>query len=111
MINIKIYDLNNIKYMEPNGHIFVYSQSIRRRKSVWKVHQKEIDFERRTHVETMSSIRRGNFDVDSTFKIVEISIVLPVDFSTLFRCQIDITSVRAVSTDSFPNIFCSGKVF
>ena len=40
MINIKIYDLNNIKYMEPNGHIFVYSQSIRRRKSMWKVHQK-----------------------------------------------------------------------
>ena len=32
-----------------------------------------IDFEGRIHVETMTSIRRGNFDVDSTFKIDEIS--------------------------------------
>ena len=32
------------------------------------------DFERRIHVEIMTSIRRGNFDMDSTFKLDEISI-------------------------------------
>ena len=34
-------------------------------------------FERRIHVEIMTSIRRGNFDVDSTFKIEEISMSPP----------------------------------
>ena len=56
-----------------NGHIFVDLPSIRRRNSTWKVHRNYIDFERRIHVEIMTSIRHGNFDVDSTFKIDEIS--------------------------------------
>ena len=34
-------------------------------------------FERRIHVEIMTSIRRGNFDLDSTFKIDEIPLSLP----------------------------------
>ena len=38
------------------------------------------DFERRIHVEIMTSIRRGNFDMDSTFKIDEISMSFPLGF-------------------------------
>ena len=57
----------------PNGHILVDSPSIRRRNSTWKVRRNDIDFKRRIHVEIMTSIRSGNFDLDSTFKIDEIS--------------------------------------
>ena len=57
----------------PNRHIFVDLSSIRRRNSTWKVRRSYIDFERRIYVEIMTSIRHGNFDVDSTFKIDEIS--------------------------------------
>ena len=64
----------------PNGHIFVDSPSIRRRNFTWKVHENYIDFERRIHVEIMTSIRRGYFDVDSTFKIDEISTSSPRGF-------------------------------
>ena len=73
----------------PNGHIFVDSPSIWRRNSTWKVRGNYIDFERRIHVEIMTSIRRGNFDVDSTFKIDKISMGFPRGFfyvvSTLNR--------------------------
>ena len=55
--------------------------------SSWKLHR----FERRIHVEIMTSIRRGNFDVDSTFKIDKISMGFPRGFfyvvSTLNRCN------------------------
>ena len=64
----------------PNGHIFVDSPSIRRRNSTWKVRENYIDFERRIHVEIMTSIQRGYFDVDSTFKIDEISMSSPRGF-------------------------------
>ena len=64
----------------PNGHILVDSPSIRRRNSTWKVRRNDIDFERRIHVEIMTSIRRGIFDVDSTFKIDEISMSFPSRF-------------------------------
>ena len=67
-------------YLLPNGHIFVNSQSIRRRNSTWKVRGNYIDFERRIHVEIMTSIRRGYFDVDSTFKIDEILMSSPRGF-------------------------------
>ena len=53
----------------PYRHIFVDSPSIRRRNAMWKVRRDFIDFERRIHVEIMTSIRRGNFDLDSAFKI------------------------------------------
>ena len=56
------------------------SSSIRRRNSTWKVRRNYIDFERRIHVEIMPSIRRGNFDVDSTFKIDEMSMSSPSRF-------------------------------
>ena len=56
----------------PNGHIFVDSPSIRRRNSTWKIRGNYIDFERRIHVEIMTSIRRGYFHVDLTLKIDEI---------------------------------------
>ena len=65
---------------QPNGHIFVDSPSILRRNSTWKVRENYIDFERRIHVEIMTSIRRGYFDVDSTFKIDEISMSSPRGF-------------------------------
>ena len=57
----------------PDEHIFVNLPSIRRRNSTWKVRGDFSDFERRIHVEIMTLIRRENFDVDSTFKIDEIS--------------------------------------
>ena len=63
-----------------NGHIFVDSPSIRRQNSTWKVRGNYIDFERRIHVEIMTSIRRGYFDVDSTFKIDEILMSSPRGF-------------------------------
>ena len=48
--------------------------------STWKVCRNYIDFERRIHVEIMISIRRGNFDKDSTFKIDEMSMSSPRRF-------------------------------
>ena len=57
--------------MQPNGHIFVDSPSIRHQNSTWKVRRNYIDFERRIHVEIMTSIRREYFNVDSTFEIDE----------------------------------------
>ena len=92
--------------LHPNGHVFVDSPSIRRGNSTWKVRRNYIDFERRIHVEIMTSIRLGYFDVDSTFKINKISMS-----SMSFRRQIDVTSVLAVSILSFSNIFCSGNLF
>ena len=44
---------------------------------MWKVRGNYIDCEWRIHVEIMTSIRRGYFNVDSTFKIDEISISSP----------------------------------
>ena len=64
----------------PNGHIFVNSPSIGRRNSTWKVRGNYIHFERRTHVENMTSIRSVYFDVDSTFHIEEISMNSPRGF-------------------------------
>ena len=61
----------------PNGHIFVDSPSIQRQNSTWKVRGNYIEFERPIHVEIMASIRHGSFDVDSTFKIDEISMSSP----------------------------------
>ena len=82
MKKIKIGPTVRKKYANylPNGHIFVDSSSIRRRNSTWKVRGNFIDFERRIHVEIMTSIRRGYFDVDSTFKIDEISMSSPRGF-------------------------------
>ena len=60
--------------------------------------------------EIMTSIRRGNFDVDSTFKIDKIWISFPLVFSMLFWRRIDVTSVLTVSILSFSNIFCSGSL-
>ena len=64
----------------PKGHVFVDSPSIRRRNSTWKLRRNYISFERRSHVEIMTSIRRGNFDVNLTFKIEEISMSHPSGF-------------------------------
>ena len=69
----------NVAY-QPNGYISVDLPSIRRRNSTWKVRENYIDFERRIHVEIMTSIRRGYFDVDSTFKIDKISMSCPCGF-------------------------------
>ena len=95
----------------PSGHILVDSPSIRRRNSTWKVRRNDINFEGRIHMEIMTSIRRGNFDVDSTFKIDEISMSSPRGFFSLFWRQIDVTSVLAVSIALFPNIFFAGNLF
>ena len=64
----------------PNGHIFVDSPSVRRLTSTWKVRRDLIDFEKRIHVEIMTSIRCGNFNVDPTLKIDEISMIFPRGF-------------------------------
>ena len=61
----------------PNGHIFVDSPFIRHRNSTCKVHRDFLNFERRIQMEIMTSIRRRNFDVGSTFKIDEISMSSP----------------------------------
>ena len=53
----------------PIGHIFVDSLSIRHRNVKWKVRRDFIDFERQVHVEIITLIRRGNLNVDLTFKI------------------------------------------
>ena len=95
----------------PSGHILVDSPSIRRRNSTWKVRRNDINFEGRIHMEIMTSIRRGNFDVDSTFKIDEISMSSPRGFFLLFWRQIDVPSVLAVSIALFPNIFFAGNLF
>ena len=75
----------------PNGQIFDDSPSIRGRNSTWKVRGNYIDFERQIHVEVMTSIRRVHFDLDSTFKIDEMSMSSPREFffivSTLNRCN------------------------
>ena len=64
----------------PNGHMFVDSPSIRRRSSTWKVRGNYIDFERGIHALILTSVRRGYFDVDSTFEIDEISMSSPRGF-------------------------------
>ena len=95
----------------PSEHILVDSPSIRRRNYTWKVRRNDINFEGGIHMEIMTSIRRGNFDVDSTFKIDEISMSSPRGFFSLFWRQIDVTSVLAVSIALFPNIFFAGNLF
>ena len=64
----------------PSGHILVDSPSIRRRNSTWKVRRNDINFEGGIHMEIMTSIRRENFDLDSTFKIDEILMSFPRGF-------------------------------
>ena len=65
----------------PNRHIFIHLLSIWRRNSRCKVRWNYIHFERRIHVEIrFTSIRRGYFNVDSTFKIDEISMTSPRGF-------------------------------
>ena len=66
--------MHNLKSNKvPNGCILVDSRSIRLWNSTWKVRWNYIDFERQILVKIMTLIRRGNFVVDSTFKIDEIS--------------------------------------
>ena len=82
-----------------SGTILVNLPSIRRRNSTGKIRRNYINFEKRIHVEIITAIRRGNFDVDSTFKIDEISMSSPYGF------------FYVVSILSFSNIFCSGNLF
>ena len=58
----------------------VDSSSIRRRNYSWKVGREFIDFERQIHGKIVTSIQRGSFDVDSTFKIDEIPMSSPREF-------------------------------
>ena len=51
-----------------NGHIFIDLASIRRRNSTLKVRRDFIDFDTRIHMEVMTSIRGGNFDVEFDFQ-------------------------------------------
>ena len=55
-------------------HLRRFAPSIRRRNSTWKVCRDFIDSERRILVKIMTSIWRGNFDMDLTFKIDKISL-------------------------------------
>ena len=89
----------------PNGHIFADSPSIRRRIFTWKVRGNHIDFERWIHVEIMTSIWCGNFDVDSTFKIDDISMGFPHGFfyvvSTLNRRNFCIRCFHSIISQHF----------
>ena len=74
----------NVIKLSPNGHIFVDSPSIRRQNSTWKVCRDFIDFERRIHVEIMTSTQCG-FDFENRRNIDE--------FSTwIFLCHFDVKS-------------------
>ena len=44
---------------------------------MWKARRDVIDFERQIYVKIMTSIRRGNFNVDSSFKIDGLSMSFP----------------------------------
>ena len=70
-------DTKLFKEKKINGHIFIDSPLIRRGNSTWNVRGNYINFETRIYVEIMTSIRRGNLYMDSTFKIDEISIISP----------------------------------
>ena len=87
-------------WSDPNGHIFVDSPSIWRRNSTWKVRRDFIDFERRIHVEIMTSIRCGNFDVNSIFKIDEILMSFPRGFF----CVVSTSNRRNCFTRYFHSI-------
>ena len=73
------------------------SPSIRRRNSTWKVRRNYINSERRIHVEIMTSIRRGNCVVDSTFKIDEILMRFPRGFF----CVVSTSNPRNFCTRCF----------
>ena len=75
-------------------------------------HRNYIHFERRIYVEIMTSV----LDVDiSTWIRLSKSTKCRwghyVEISMPLRCQIDVTSVLAVSILSFSNICCSGNLF
>ena len=95
----------------PNGHIFVDSQSIQRRNSTWEVGRDFIDFEKRIHVEIMTSIWRGNLNVDSTFKVDEKLMSFPRGFFYVVWMSNRRNCFNAVSFLSFSNIFCCGSLF
>ena len=100
-----IHSVNLLYFIigELNGHIAQWAHLCQFAiDSMSKFH-----FERRINMETMTSIQRGNFDVDLPFKIDEISMI----FSMSFRRRIDVTAVVDVSIVSFSNIFCSGILF
>ena len=98
-------------FHQPNGHIPIDSPSIRRRNFTWKVRRNYIDFERKS---TWKLWHRFDVEIPTWIRLLKSTkyrCVLNVDFSTLFRYRIDVTSVLAVSIVSFPNIFCSGNLF
>ena len=72
--------VNKFVWLLPNGKIFVGLPSIRHRISTWKVRRNFIDFERQIHVEILTSVRCGSFNVDSTFIVDEISMSSPHGF-------------------------------
>ena len=83
-VEIILFKLEARACKHPNGRIFVDLPSIRRQNSTWKVRENYIDFERRIHVEIMTSIRRG-FDFQNRRNIDE--------FSTwIFLCRFDVKS-------------------
>ena len=86
----------------PNRHIFIDSPSIRRPNSTGKVCGDFIDFERRIHVEIMTSIRRGSFDLDSTFKLGKIS----MRFLRGFFYVVSTTNRHSFCTCCFHSIIC-----
>ena len=79
----------------PRGK-FVEITSILKGESTWKLWHR-FDVEISTWIRLSKSKKYGW--------------VFHVDFSTLFRRRIDVTSVLAVSIVLFPYIFCSGNLF
>ena len=87
------------------------SLSIRRRNSTWKVRRDFIDFERWIHVKSMTSIRRGNFNVDSTLKFDEISMRFPRGFFYVVSLSNRRNCFTHCSFLSFSTIFYSQNLF
>ena len=84
----------------PNGHIFIDSPSIRLQNSTWHVCRDFINFETRLHVEIATSIRPGNFNVDLTFKIDEIS----KSFARTIFCVVSMSNQAKCFTRCFLSI-------
>ena len=75
-----------------NENIFVGSPSTRHRNSTSKVMsyiacRYFIDYKRRIHIKKLTLIRRGQLDIDSTFKIDKTSISFPRFFQCCFNVE------------------------
>ena len=84
----------------PNGYTFVDSPLNRGQNSPRRVCRDFIDFKRRIHVEIITLIRRGNFNMDSTLRIDKIL----MSFSHQFFYVVSMSNRRNCFTICFLSI-------